>query len=188
MTQWTLDRLVPAWDHREVHHRVVPATRERVWDVLWDLRIRDLPVTQVLSRLRTGPGGWTSGSASRRDRRVLDSIAPQVLVCDRPDELVLVDVARYTARKPAHPDRGDWTPEEFVGFAEPGWSKVGMNFRLTEVEGGTDLCTETRVVSTDAATRRAFTGYWLPVRLGSGMVRREVLYAVKARSMGRETT
>jgi hypothetical protein len=175
---WTLERLMPTFDHREAHDRWLDAEPERVWDALWDLRVRDLEVTEALTRLRGGPRAWFGAREDQGDRRVMDSMAPKVLVADRPGELVLTDVAKYTATRPSHPDRADWTPEGFHEFAEPGWSKVAMNFRLSAERGGTRLATETRVVSTDTATRRAFTVYWIPVRVGSGMVRRDVLRAV----------
>jgi len=47
---------------------------------------------------------------------------------------------------------------------------------------GTFLSTETRVVATDARTRRAFAAYWLVIRPGSGAIRRELLRVVARRS------
>jgi len=178
--QWGLEQLMPRWDHREVHHRWIAAEPERVWDALWDLRVRDLTVTDALTRLRGGPRAWRREQTdpAHGDRRVMESMAPKLLVAERPEELVLTDVARYTAAQPGRPEARDWTPEDFAGFAEPGWSKVGMNFRLAPKNSGTELFTETRVLSTDAATKRSFTVYWIPVRVGSGLVRRDVLRAV----------
>ena len=47
---------------------------------------------------------------------------------------------------------------------------------------GSRLSTETRVVTTDAATRRTFARYWLVVRTGSGLIRREMLRELKRRA------
>jgi hypothetical protein len=49
---------------------------------------------------------------------------------------------------------------------------------FTAEGNGTLLSTETRVHATDAATRRAFRRYWLLVRAGSGLIRRDILSAV----------
>ena len=50
---------------------------------------------------------------------------------------------------------------EFVAFEEPGYMKGAMNFRVEPVDAGTELRTETRVLTTDPASRRAFRRYWL---------------------------
>jgi hypothetical protein len=70
-------------------------------------------------------------------------------------------------------------------FAEPGWVKVGMDFRLTPAMGGTHLSSETRVVATDDATRKRFDRYWLVVRPGSSAIRYEVLTAVAIKAENR---
>ena len=44
------------------------------------------------------------------------------------------------------------------------------------------LSSETRVLSTDDATRRRFAAYWLVVRPGSTAIRWEVLTAVELRA------
>lgn len=175
---WTMDELVPRWDHAEEHSRWLPAEPERVWDALWGLRVSDLDVSVTLSRLRGGPRAWFRDASAYAERPVIESMAPRLLVRDRPDSLVLVDVARYTAARPSRPEQDHWEPEEFAGFAEPGWTKVAMDFRLTPKDKGTELTTRTRVVSTDARTRRSFALYWTAVRLGSGMVRSDILRAV----------
>ena len=57
-----------------------------------------------------------------------------------------------------------------------------MDFRLTPRDDGTDLSSETRVLSTDDATRRRFARYWLIVEPGSTAIRWEVLTAVDVRT------
>ncbi|MDH6108599.1 hypothetical protein P3T36_005501 [Kitasatospora sp. MAP12-15] len=174
-----LDLLMPQWDQHEVHRRQFAASSQQVWDALWDLRVRDLSVTTALMRLRGGPRVWRSGVVpGDGDARVMDSMAPTLLIAEEPHEMVLVQVARYAAMRPAQPPQTEWTAEEFAAYAEPGWSKVAMNFRFTAKDGGTELITETRVLSTDAATKRSFTAYWLAIRAGSGLIRRDILRAV----------
>jgi hypothetical protein len=60
-----------------------------------------------------------------------------------------------------------------------------MEFRLEPTRQGTFLSTETRVVATDARTRRAFAAYWFLIRPGSGAIRRELLRVVARRSESR---
>ncbi|KAA2254458.1 hypothetical protein F0L68_30200 [Solihabitans fulvus] len=179
---WTLDRVLPRYDKREQHSRWIAAPPQRVWDALMDLRVRDLALTVALARLRGGPVAWLRGVDGPLDLRAVEAMAPRPIASDPPRELLLGDIARYAAVRPSRPDieRGD--AAAFESFDEPGWSKVAMNFLLTPERDGTLLSTETRVVGTDAAARLAFEFYWVLVRLGSGLVRRDILNAI-ARSV-----
>ncbi len=182
-----LEQVLPQYDLREYHEAHLDAPPERVWAALDDLRVRDLPLTIFLSRLRGGPAAWFGkGDDESYDRRALDSVAPRELVAEPPVELVLGDIACYTATRPDRPElaRGDLA--KFQAFTEPGWSKVAMNFRFTATGDGTLLSTETRVHATDAATRQAFRRYWLLVRAGSGIIRRDILRAVRDAATKRE--
>jgi hypothetical protein len=67
-------------------------------------------------------------------------------------------------------------------WSQPGWIKVGMEFRLQAIPGGTLLRTETRVLATDPRTRRVFAAYWCFIRASSGAIRREVLRTVTHRA------
>jgi hypothetical protein len=66
---------------------------------------------------------------------------------DTRNELVLGAVGRFWR---ASGDMARIDPERFREFAEPGWAKGALNFRVEEVEGRTVLTTETRVLCTDA--------------------------------------
>jgi hypothetical protein len=70
-------------------------------------------------------------------------------------------------------------------WSEPGWAKIGMDFRLTPAVGGTHLSSETRVATTDPETRRRFNRYWLVVGPGSTAIRWEVLTAVAGKAEAR---
>ena len=70
--------------------------------------------------------------------------------------------------------------EHFSSFDEPGYAKVAFNFRLEDGE----LSTETRIAGTDAHARRRFGLYWLLIRPGSGLIRREWLRAIEKRARG----
>jgi hypothetical protein len=67
-------------------------------------------------------------------------------------------------------------------WAQPGWIKVAMQFRLDSVPVGTILTTETRIDALDPKTKRAFSVYWFVIRGSSGAIRREVLRAVARRA------
>ena len=67
---------------------------------------------------------------------------------------------------------------ELEAFSEPGWVKCAIDFRLTSDGRGTRLSTETRTRATDPRTRLKFGIYWLFIRAGSGVIRREMLRVV----------
>lgn len=179
---WTLERLLPTFDRREYHSRRIDAPPERVWHELMDLRVGELAVTPGLMRVRGGPKTWVKGvdvgAHQGMNPRVLEWIPPREMAADPPHEVVLGDIARYTALRPVRPDVGRGDPEVFAHFDEAGWSKVVMNFRLSSEGDGTLLSTETRVLNTDPTTRRAFALYWGLIRAGSGMIRHDVLRAI----------
>ena len=185
MSHPKLDEVLPRYDQRERHHTWIAAPPRLVWQALHSLKVRDLPLTNGLARLRGGPRAWLAGTAddAALDQQALNAVAPRELLADPPHELVLGDIARYSALAPGRPDipRGDLAV--FTAFTEPGWSKVAMNFRFTGERDGTRLSTETRVFGTDDTARAAFRPYWLLVRVGSGLVRHDILRAVRARSL-----
>jgi hypothetical protein len=70
--------------------------------------------------------------------------------------------------------------EGFRKFNEPGFAKAAWNFSLSERSDGSVLLeTETRVCCTNDASRKRFRLYWFVIGVFSGLIRREVLRAVK---------
>lgn len=72
-------------------------------------------------------------------------------------------------------------------FARPGFVLIATSFELEALGERTRLSTETRVQPTDAAAARAFRPYWWAIRAGSGLIRRDLLHAVRRRAE-RDTT
>ncbi|MFG2580993.1 hypothetical protein [Streptomyces malaysiensis] len=111
---WTLERLLPTFDKREHHSRRIDAPPERVWHELMDLRVGELAVTLGLMRVRGGPKTWVNGvdtgAHQGMDLRVLESMAPREMAADPPREVVLGDIARYTALRPVRPDLSLYIP------------------------------------------------------------------------------
>ncbi|MGH2991074.1 MAG: hypothetical protein ACRDMA_14690 [Solirubrobacterales bacterium] len=70
----------------------------------------------------------------------------------------------------------------FRAFARPGFVRIATSFELEALGEGTRLSTETRVQPTDAAAACAFRLYWWAIRGGSGLIRRDVMHAVRRRA------
>jgi hypothetical protein len=71
-------------------------------------------------------------------------------------------------------------PTSFREPSPPGTAKAAWSFTVNRRPGGAVLRTETRVLCADAATRRRFRAYWLAIRPFSGLIRRELLAAVRS--------
>ena len=151
------------------HSRIVGAPPTLVWDELYRVTMSALPLGRALE----GVNPWPE-HLSRRD-------AHSGLLSERPGVVISAGLSQ------AWRLLGGVTPPQLGAAAlrawsQPGWIKVGMEFRLQSTPLGTLLSTETRVLATDPRTRRAFTAYWLFIRAGSGAIRREVLRIVGHRA------
>ncbi|MFD2093814.1 hypothetical protein [Blastococcus deserti] len=179
-----LDDVVPHPEHVTRQSRVIDARRSVVWEELHSVRLRSLPVTMVLGGVRALPlmvaRKWRGGL----DQSFLDVIPLPVLSSEPPSAVVFGGLLQ-----PWRLSGGERPPTlDAAGvreWAEPGWVKVGMEFRLTPAVGGTHLSIETRVAATDPATRRRFDRYWILVGPGSSAIRWELLAAVAIRAEAR---
>jgi hypothetical protein len=140
----------------------------------------DLPVTRALMRVRT----LGRRSRSAPDRPALEALPPAEIARDEGRELLLglvaptslrTDVRSLDALRPSSLD-------ELLRPLPDGWVRIGMDLRLQATDGATRLTTETRVLATGPTARRRFRLYWLAIRGGSGLIRRELLRAVARRA------
>jgi hypothetical protein len=177
-----LDRVLPEFAHREVHTVVVDAAPELVWTALHEVKGSELPLTRMLTLLR---GLGTRGAG----RPVLDRFTAGGfgVVLDEPPRALAIAAAGQPW-KPRGGKRialpvGD---AEVSEFTHPGFVLMAMSFGLEPLGGRgggrTRLSTETRVQPTDAGSARTFRPYWLVIRTGSGLIRHELLRAVKRRA------
>jgi hypothetical protein len=168
-----LDQVMPAYDRREVHRRKIDASPTAVWDAVHGLSSDELRLMRALMGLRT--------LGRRRDeaRPVLagfERMGFRVVAEEPGQELVVAGIGRFWELSGGL--RRVEGREQFTRFEEPGYAKVAFNFRLE----GDRLSTETRIAGTDAQARRRFGFYWLLVRPGSGLIRREWLGAIAKRA------
>jgi hypothetical protein len=169
-----LDQVMPSCDRSEVHRRKTAASPPALWDAIHDLRASELKAMRILMGVRT-----LGRRASQEDQTVLEGFRRMGFrkIAEEPEqELVVAGIGRF------------WTPsgglrkvtdkEQFLHFQEPGYAKVAFNFRLVDGE----ISTETRIAATDPQARRRFGLYWLLIRPGSGLIRREWLRALDRRA------
>jgi len=174
-----LDRALPRWDFAERHARLVRAPAPLVWRALGEVRVSDLPLTRLLMRVR-----MLGRSVNSADRRMLDALPPGEVARDEGRELLLAMVAPTSL----HTDIGSLddlrarSVHELTRPMPDGWVRIATDFRLDATDGSTLLSTETRVLATGPTANRRFRLYWLVVRGGSGLIRRELLHAVARRA------
>jgi hypothetical protein len=71
-------------------------------------------------------------------------------------------------------------PQEFITFNKPDFLKAVWNFKIVPQENNSCiLSTETRVFCTDLNSKRRFSRYWFLVKPFSGLIRMEMLRAIK---------
>ena len=180
-----LDDVLPRPEHVTRQARWIPAAPEAVWNALHEVRLSRLPVTLALSSARFLPVVLSGrGFGQLHDRPFLDAL-PVPLLSSEPPSAVVFGGALQAWRLSGGDDGPALDAEGLRSFSQRGWVKAALDFRLTPRGRGTELTSETRVVSTDAWTRRRFGRYWWFVRPGSSAVRWEVLTAVELVATGR---
>jgi len=177
--------LLPRYDVHEVHRRVYDAPPAAVREAVESVTASDLPLTRLLFAVRLLPA-LLAGRRVRDGGTLTDGLVANgfARVVDTPDEVVYAVVGQFW-RPGGGRERTISDAAAFTAFDEPGYAKAAMSFELTPCDGGTELLTETRVLTTSAGARRAFAAYWLVVGTGSALIRSELLAAV-ARRLSRE--
>src|SRR4051794_13856155 len=179
----TIDELLPAPHFKERHERRIAAPPDAVWEAVQDLRLRDLVLSRALMGIRMLPARLAGDQRAARfvDSRLLDG-GPVTLLAAEPDRAVLGGGVMQPWRLTGGGQPPALDAPGLQAFAEPGWVKVGFDFVIETAGAGSRVSTETRVTATDARTRARFGLYWLFVRAGSGLIRRDMLRALARRA------
>lgn len=183
-----LDELLPEFDVRASYGTRIAASPERVYASVRTANFDHWGLMRALFALRGMPGlllaprvTWSRIRArdGRRPVRLVDVLGHGfALLGERPgEEIVLGTVGRFwLARGEIRPV----SPESFGQYSETGTAQAAWNFAVRPGPGDrTMLTTETRVRCADAATRRRFRLYWAAVGPFSGLIRREMLAAIR---------
>ncbi len=170
-----IDDFLPDYDVHERHRIKVYAPVDKVYAAVRRLDISQTKLTMFLFRLRGIQTGRFAPSCFTLD----DFLKMRfILLGEKPNvELLLGLVGRFWT---ASGELRRLDAEGFRSFKEQGYAKAAWNFSLARMPDGSVLLeTETRVYCLDQSSRRRFRLYWLLVGPFSGLIRREVLQAVK---------
>jgi hypothetical protein len=188
-----IDKFAPEWHFREMHRIGVLTPADAALRAIREVTAREIRLFRFLTWLRrVGRSGPESLLNPPPDKPILDVALQSGFVelsspPDPPsttrregtnDEIVIGSVV-IAPRNSVRPT----TPDEFRTIHGPGYAKAVMNFRVEQ--SPLAMCvvtTETRVWASDAKTRRTFALYWWTIRLGSGLIRRMWLRAIRRRA------
>ena len=179
-----LGRFLPAWHFREVHSTLVRASRDRVYRAVLDVTPEEIFLFRTLVAIRrlgrAHPEGILNPPPGKPILAAAASTGFRILEERPPEEIAFgTFVAAPEGRVPVRPE----SPLAFQeGANRAGVALAAMTFRTAEDGGRTLLTTETRVFAPDRQVRLRFALYWFAIRLGSGLIRRMWLRAIRRRA------
>ena len=178
-----LDRQLPAYEARQFTAVVVDAPPDRTYAAVRaldpDQVARSFPLMVVLGKLRALPARLRRQPA-RPEALSADEATEAFVVLDEESgrEYVVGMVGKFMT--PTELEFRRTEPAEFAGFAEPGFGKCALNFRV--VPYGADaslLSTETRTATTDPESAARFRRYWRVIGPFAGLIMRRWLRLAK---------
>jgi len=169
-----LDQVMPSCDRSETHRRQTAASPAALWEAIHELEAQDLTLMRALMGIRTL--GRRVDSSGQKVLKGFERMGFRQVAEDPGRELVIAGIGQFW--KPSGGLRKVTSKEQFLAFEEPGYAKAAFNFRIRAGE----ISTETRIAGTDTQAQRRFGLYWLLIRPGSGLIRREWLRALDRRA------
>ena len=185
-----LDDLMPVYDVVERHHTAVRAAPTTVFVAIRSFDLSNSLLTRALLLVRSVPSvlialvrsprtALAEPRALRAELRFADfeGAGFRVIAERPPEELVIGVLGKFwTVRGGA---RSDVSAAQFAAGPPQGYALAGWNFTVVPQRDGTSrLSTETRVWCAPDV-RAKFRAYWLVIRPGSGLIRREILRAIR---------
>jgi hypothetical protein len=157
-----------------------------VYEAIWAVTPGEMPAARLLFAIRSVPGrlaGRPELAAPGEEPLLRQMLARgfSLLAEDPGREVVAGAIGQMWRLRGGRVVRVE-DGAAFAAFAEPGFAKAATSLRVDPEGAGTRLETETRVVTTDAASRRAFGRYWAVIGRGSDLVRLSWLRAIARRA------
>ena len=177
-----IEKFAPVYDVSEYHETGVHAPIQTVYDALRTTDFGASPIIRILLRLRQLPA---SLGKPRQPRMILnlDAILKSGFILlgeNAPTEIAIGVIGQFWKLSGG---RSCVDAAGFDAFDKPGYAKAVWNFSLVDLGANvTRLATETRVVCTDRASKLRFRLYWALIGLFSGLIRRQVLRAIKRKA------
>jgi|GEM_PF-257671 len=180
-----LDKVMPECEVRVSHHTTVAAPAELAIDTVGTTNFESSPLVRALFRMRELLMGArsTAPAPSGGLPEQLEAIGWRVVAEEPGRELVFASVTQPWQPSPVF---RALPADEFLHFAEPGYAKIAFTLRVDPRDDLTSvISTETRVRTTDAASRERFRRYWALLFPGINLIRLVLLAQVKRETEAR---
>lgn len=181
-TESVLDEFIPDYEVRERHHIRVDAPAEIAMAAARDVSFNDSPVVRLIFDLRALPARLTGTSAPPVVRRsTMEEVRALGWKALAEEEGRYIAMGAVTQPWKQNVVFRGLSPEEFEAFREPGFAKIAWTLEAKPTGPSSSIfSTETRVSTTDAASREKFRRYWSLLSPGIILIRLEMLRLVKA--------
>lgn len=178
----TIARFIPAPEVDELHETRVAAPASVTFAAACELDLRASPIVRAIFALRALPsrlrGNRGSTSPSRGWVAESEALGWGRLAQHAGHELIM---GAITQPWKGEPEFQALPREEFAAFDEPGYAKIAWTIEAEPTSDNESVVrTRTRVVTTDADSRRRFRRYWTLLSPGILAIRWEALRTVKA--------
>lgn len=167
-----IDEFLSEYDFEEKHSIAIHADAATVYEAAQNVNFGESWIVRMLLTLR----GMSADALTLRNL----SYSKFRILGERPASELLIGLAGKF-----------WTPwgdlqdvnsDNFNAFDKTGYAKAVWNFSLDPYGDATRLTTETRIKCLDDGSRRSFGFYWTFVQPFSGIIRMEMLRAIKRKA------
>jgi hypothetical protein len=164
-----IDEFMPKYDFKETHDIKIRAKRADVFRALNETDLCDSWTIRTLFFLRGLPTSKMKLSEMKKMRF-------ETLGTNENEEILLGLAGKFWKIKG---ELQKVNSGNFRGFDMKGFAKATWNFSLDEKENETRLTTETRIECLGEECRKSFGFYWTLIQPFSGIIRMEMLKAIK---------
>ena len=164
------DKYLPEYHFDEKHSITIDASVSQIFPCIEHLDFSHSKIIRLLFAIRGLPPSMLNLTGLEYHRFY-------VLESRQNDEIIIALIGQFWK-----PDGNLqlFKPDEFIPFAEPGFAKSTWSFKLEALTPqSTHLETVTRIYCTDEPSRKKFSRYWFFIKPFSGLVRMEILRALK---------
>jgi hypothetical protein len=165
------NKYLPASHFSEIHRIEIRQSPEKVWPIVGQLDFGGSRLIRFLFALRGMPARMMNlGGLAKARFTLLEA---------NQNEIIIGLIGQFW--KP-NGNLQLFSPEEFVDYNSPGFSKATWSFKLKGTDQTSILETETRIYCTDKKSRRRFGRYWFFIKPFSGVIRMEILKGIRAKA------
>jgi hypothetical protein len=166
-------RYLPRWHFQEKHSILIAASPEVIFALAERLDVSDSSIIRFLYWLRGMPARALNKQGMQSTRFIeLEKISNQ--------EIIIGLIGQFW--KP-NGNLQLFKPTEFIDFRRAEFLKAVWNFKIIPSSPTVSLLeTETRVECLDRIAYKKFSRYWFFIRPFSGLIRNEMLRAIKKKA------